>query len=100
MLPVPRGKPAGMSEYQAYVKENYARVRDENGGVDGKEVMRLLGRGYQEVKARGAAEVVRGAEGLGVVEVDEAVETVDVSDDEAGGLGAVARKLDFLSLKA
>lgn len=88
-----------MSEYQAYVKENYARVRSENVGVEGKEVMRLVGRRYQEMKARGAAGKGLGMGGLGVGEVVGVVERVDMSDDEPGGLGSVARKLDFLSLK-
>lgn len=89
-----------MSEYQTYVKENYARVRSENVGVEQKEVMRLLGRGYKEMKASAAAAKVGSVDELGVVEVEDAVEPVEISDDEAGGLGSVARKLDFLSLKS
>ena len=94
---MPRGKPQQMSEYQTYVKENYGRVRSENVGVEQAGVMRLLGKGYKDMKA---AAGVGAAKEMGRGEGGDAGETVDISDDEAGGLGSVARKLDFLSLRA
>ncbi|KAA6408960.1 MAG: hypothetical protein FRX48_07304 [Lasallia pustulata] len=91
VLPVPRGKPLQMSEYQMYVREHYGRVRSENVGAGQGEIMRLVGRGFKEMKAKAE---VRGQE------VGDELERVEVEDDEKGGSGDVARKLDFLSLKA
>ena len=96
---MPRGKPSQMSGYQGYVKENYARVRRENPGVDQKEVMKLLGKGYKEMKVSAAAAVASEQKRSGE-EADGLGDAAEVPDDKDSGLGPVARKLDFLNLSA
>ena len=88
-----------MSEYQIYVKENYARIRSENPRAAQKGIMSLLGKGYKEMKAKMALMAVnektvteKGADG--------GEEVIQISEDETVELDAVARKLDFLSLTA
>jgi hypothetical protein len=51
--PVPRGVGAG-GEYQAFVRENFTRVKGEVGGAGNAVVMEEIGRRYREEKARKA----------------------------------------------
>lgn len=85
--PAPRagdGKEKVVSGYQQFVKENMKLVREENPGSPQKEIMGLVGKKYQEYKARklreGSEEVLGSKEG---------------TPDEVGD---VVRKLDFLDL--
>ncbi|MCJ1381900.1 hypothetical protein MMC17_005012 [Xylographa soralifera] len=96
-----------VSEYQAYVKEHYSRVKKENVGMRMGEIMGMLGRGYREEKEKREKEA--GGKSAEVVEV------IEVGSDGGGDcdgdgegvvestggldLDAVARKLDFLSLR-
>jgi predicted SprT family Zn-dependent metalloprotease len=89
--PVPRGKGAGVSEYQAFVKANMRIVREENPGSPQKDMMRLVGKKYQEFKAG----KLRG-ESVSV-SVDEVVGSKEATP-EGDELGLVVRKLDFLDL--
>ncbi|RDL30450.1 uncharacterized protein BP5553_10328 [Venustampulla echinocandica] len=93
--PVPKngGK---VSEYQVYVKENMARIKEENPGSPQKEIMGLVGKGYGEFKALKLGGVK--GEGVGVGGEGGSRE-VSVEDDR-GGVGVVAKKLDFLDLKS
>ncbi|TGO85308.1 hypothetical protein BPOR_0410g00090 [Botrytis porri] len=81
--PVPRGaaKNGKENEYQAFVKENMKKIRDENPGSPQKDIMGLVAKKYQEQKASKAA---------------EAGEKENTPDD--GDVEIVARKLDFLDL--
>jgi predicted SprT family Zn-dependent metalloprotease len=89
--PVPRV--AVESGYQVFVKENMGRVRGEMRGSPQKEVMREVGRRYQEFKAMKVVEVER-EESVSVEEVVRSKESSPVDDD----VEVVARKLDFLDL--
>lgn len=51
--PVPRAAGGKVSEYQTFVKENFARVKKEKEGRSHGEVMEALGREYREGKAEG-----------------------------------------------
>ena len=104
--PAPRGakggsKGAGVSGYQAYVKEHYGRVREENQGLGMGELMVLLGRGYREEKARRERE----RDGDGFLEDKRGDEEGKEGERPDGvawikeGLDSVARKLDFMSLR-
>lgn len=87
--PVPRGTGKGLgkeNEYQVFVRENMRRIREENPGSPQKEIMGLVGKRYQEFKARKAAN------GGGEM-VDLKESTVDEEEVEV-----VSRKLDFLDL--
>ncbi|KAI9052538.1 hypothetical protein LZ554_003881 [Drepanopeziza brunnea f. sp. 'monogermtubi'] len=94
--PVPRAN-AGtskVSEYQLFVKENMKRLREENPGSPQKDIMGLVGKGYQAFKA---SKLQLGG--------DARLESVDIGDDvrtKEGTLdddtGLVVRKLDFLDL--
>jgi predicted SprT family Zn-dependent metalloprotease len=89
--PVPRaGKEGGvgLSGYQAFVKENMGRIREELGpGSPQKVVMGLVGERYREFKATKLKD--------GVDIGNEVVVKEVTPDDE---LGTVVRKLDFLDL--
>lgn len=57
--PVPRpATPGKPSSYQAFVKKNMAKVREENPGSPHNEIMRLIGKKYQESKKQGDAPVM------------------------------------------
>ncbi|KAK6582597.1 hypothetical protein PZA11_005005 [Diplocarpon coronariae] len=94
--PVPRAN-AGttkVSEYQVFVKENMKRLREENPGSPQKEIMGLVGKEYQALKASrlGLGE----EQSLGRVGIEVAIESRDGTPDDA--VGPVVRKLDFLDL--
>jgi hypothetical protein len=97
--PVPRGiggggAKGGMTEYQAFVKENMKVVKKENPGSPQKEIMGLVGKKYQEYKASKLR-----AEGLDNVSVDE-VGSKEGTPIEEDVVGSVVRKLDFLDLSS
>ena len=48
--PVPRAAGGKVSEYQTFVKENFARVKKERDGRSHGEIMEILGREYREAK--------------------------------------------------
>jgi hypothetical protein len=50
--PVARGKAAGPSDYQLFVKEHYQRLKKENPGAAHGAVMEMLGKMYREQKAK------------------------------------------------
>jgi hypothetical protein len=50
--PVPRAAGGKLSEYQVFVKENFARVKREGDGRSHGEVMEVLGKEYREGKAK------------------------------------------------
>jgi predicted SprT family Zn-dependent metalloprotease len=92
--PVPRaGGKERLTGYQAFVKENMGRIREENPGSPQKVIMGLVGKRYQEFKATKLREAAVGGGGVEVVEV-ESKEGSPVEED----LGNVARKLVFLDL--
>jgi predicted SprT family Zn-dependent metalloprotease len=92
ILPVPKvgkgGEGKGLGEYQLFVKEQMGVVRRENPDSPQKEIMGLVGRKYQEHKARKLEENV----------VDGTEESTPVTDVVGDVVGDVARKLDFLDL--
>lgn len=49
--PIPRAAGGKVSEYQTFVKENFARVKREKEGRSHGEVMEVLGREYRESRA-------------------------------------------------
>lgn len=85
--PTPRGESRGMSEYQQFVKGNFARLKRERPEMSMGEVMAALGREFREAKEKGTGEVVG--------QVDEVSK---VGGDEDVGLDSVVKKLDFLAL--
>ena len=48
--PAPRSTGAALSEYQLYVKQNYASVKKENPKKGMGEVMTLISRNFKEMK--------------------------------------------------
>ncbi|KAL8694012.1 MAG: hypothetical protein Q9218_001250 [Villophora microphyllina] len=88
--PVPRGEGKGISEYQKFVKERFARVKKEKPEMSMGEIMTVLGKEFREKKEKQKLEMV-------VVE-EKAVEVgVDCAIEDAG-LDSVMRKLDSLDL--
>ncbi|KAL8854066.1 MAG: hypothetical protein Q9221_001189 [Calogaya cf. arnoldii] len=85
--PTPRREGKGTSEYQKFVKQNFARLKRERPEMSMGEVMASLGKEFREAKEKGAGEVV--------VPVDE-IRNLDGDGDP--GLESVVRKLDFLEL--
>ncbi|KFY05569.1 hypothetical protein V492_08440, partial [Pseudogymnoascus sp. VKM F-4246] len=88
--PVPRGGGEGekvIGEYQAYVRDNIARVRRENVGSPQKDVMALVGKGYRELKAARLNEL--GKSSLSVE---------SVPDEESDPVDSIVKKIDFLDL--
>ena len=91
--PVPRSsvRGGGMTGYQSFVKEHMKAVREENPGSPQKEIMRLVGKRYQEFKAAKLREGSVVESGNGEVGSKESTPVDDV-------VGDVVRKLDFLDL--
>ncbi|KAL8873798.1 MAG: hypothetical protein Q9174_000784 [Haloplaca sp. 1 TL-2023] len=87
--PTPRGEGKGISDYQKFVKEQYARVKKEKPELKMGEIMTVLGKEFRQSKAR-AKEIV----------VMEPVELGDVSvcDGEVEDLDSVVKELDSMSL--
>lgn len=82
-----------LSEYQRFVKGNFARLKVENPGVGVGEVMRRLGEEFRMLKAEGR--VGEGGEERRKVVADNDDER---GEKEEGGMNDVVRKLDFLNL--
>jgi predicted SprT family Zn-dependent metalloprotease len=92
--PVPRnGGTAKVGEYQAFVKENMKKVREENPGSPQKEIMGLVGKKYQEYKAS----KLRDGKSLESVSTEEFVGGKEGSP-EGEDIAFVTRKIDFLDL--
>ncbi|KAL8784453.1 MAG: hypothetical protein Q9213_003976 [Squamulea squamosa] len=89
--PTPRGEGKGMSEYQKFVKGNFARVKRERPEMGMGEVMAALGREFREGKEKPKGEVV--------VLSDDGPKTTERCGDEETGLDSIVRKLDFLELR-
>ncbi len=98
------GGKAELSEYQRFVKGNFARLKAENPGVGVGEVMRRLGEEFRSLKAEGrVGEENKGRVGEGEKGRREIVVVDDDDDDderevEEGGMNDVVRKLDFMNL--
>ncbi|KAL9603656.1 MAG: hypothetical protein Q9219_000975 [cf. Caloplaca sp. 3 TL-2023] len=88
--PVPRGEGKGPSEYQKYVKENYARVKKESPEMSMGEVMAMLGREFRQIKEKRQEE--------GAMKEDKQMEPRSLEADNDATLDTMVRKLDFLSL--
>ncbi|KAL8862574.1 MAG: hypothetical protein Q9178_001072 [Gyalolechia marmorata] len=88
--PKPRGEGKGASEYQEFVKANFARLKREKPGMSMGEVMAALGKEFREAKEKRKDEVV--------VPVDEVPKVGGRRADENADLESVMRKLDFLEL--
>ena len=95
------GGKAELSEYQRFVKGNFARLKAENPGVGVGEVMRRLGEEFRSLRAEGrVGEERKGRGGEGEKGRREIV-VVDDDDErevEDGGMNDVVRKLDFMNL--
>ena len=87
--PAPRS--AMPSEYQLFMKENFKNVKEANPGSPQKEIMRLIGKQYQEYKASKNIPEQNG----NYVE-PSAIQIRDAKDDDE--LDNVAQKLDILHL--
>ena len=87
--PAPRGEGKGISDYQKFVKEHYARVKKEKPELKMGEIMVVLGKEFRQSKAR-AKEIV----------VVKPMEPIDVGgcDDEVEDLYAAVKELDAMSL--
>ncbi|KAL8875672.1 MAG: hypothetical protein Q9198_005999 [Flavoplaca austrocitrina] len=85
--PTPRGNGKGISDYQKFVKEHFARLKRERPEMNMGEVMTALGREYREAREKGIGDMV--------LQVDEGPK---VGRDENAGLEAVVRKLDLLAM--
>lgn len=94
--PVPRNGEGTVNEYQAFVKETMKKVREENPGSPQKEIMRLVGKRYQDYKATKL--VVKKHEASMASIVNE--EFVESKEDSSldNDIGLVGRKLEFLDL--
>ncbi len=90
LKPKPRGEGKGASEYQEFVKANFARLKREKPEMSMGEVMAALGKGFREAKEKRKDEVV--------VPVDEVPKVGGRRGDENADLESVMRKLDFLEL--
>lgn len=87
------GKEKSLSDYQLFVKENMSRIKVENPHSPHKDIMGLVGKEYQVLKAS------KQSEGMTTVEMDamgrsESREMMPEQDRAA----FVSRKLDFLDL--
>lgn len=80
-----------MSEYQRFVKENFARLKRERPEMSMGEVMTALGKEFRAAKEKQNSEVTS-------LE-DDVVEVEGWSRGEDAGLDSVVRKLDFLNLE-
>lgn len=85
-----------MNEYQTFVKETMNKVREENPGSPQKEIMRLVGKRYQDYKATKLV-VKKSEASIRSIVVEELVESKEDSslDDD---IGLVGRKLELLDL--
>ncbi len=99
--PAPRvakdGRVGGLSEYQEFMKVNFARVRRENEGVSQSEVMKELGKEFREMKAK-MGEARSGSAEVAIVEDSEEEDGKRSRGGEGGAMDDVARKLEFLKL--
>lgn len=93
--PVPRGEGKGISEYQQFVKEHFARVKKEKPQMSMGEVMGVLGREFREKKEK---------QKLVTLVIEEEVDTEKALEEEGksvvddAGLDFVAKKMDTLQL--
>ncbi|KAL8774994.1 MAG: hypothetical protein Q9209_000473 [Squamulea sp. 1 TL-2023] len=90
--PTPRGEGKGVSEYQKFVKGNFARVKRERPEISMGEVMTALGREFREAKQK------EKRKDEAVVLTDDGPKTDENCGDEEFGLDSVVRKLDVLGL--
>ena len=104
--PAPRkakgdGDEGGLSEYQRYVKENFARIKNEMEGAPVWEVMKKVGESFRLTKANVTQQNVDVGEGVprqrAILERILAADEREKAQDE-GDADDVVRKLDFLSL--
>ena len=83
--PAPRNGGTKTNDYQVFVKQHMKVLKKENPGSPQKEIMSLVAKKYQEVKAsKLPQEVAKGT----------SLEPIKLDDD----VDVVARKLDFLDL--
>lgn len=75
--PVPRAVGGKVSEYQMFVKDNFARVKKEKVGASHGEVMEVLGREYREGKVGGGSAGGRGS-GKKELELERIVNELEV----------------------
>ncbi|KAL8699769.1 MAG: hypothetical protein Q9201_005814 [Fulgogasparrea decipioides] len=87
--PVPRAEGKGMSEYQKFVKKNFAQRKKERPGMSMGEVMALLGKEFREIKVQ-KNEIV-------AVE-EELPENKSQRPEEQQRFDCLSKKLDFLDL--
>lgn len=87
--PVPRGEGKGMSDYQKFVKEHYAKVKKERPELSMGEIMSLLAKEFRDSKQK-QKEVV-------VIEEKELEDKGRLQSKEEG-FDLVVKKLDFLNL--
>ncbi|KAI4260520.1 MAG: hypothetical protein LQ352_000216 [Teloschistes flavicans] len=93
--PIPRGEGKGISEYQQFVKEHFAKVKKEKPKMSMGEVMAVLGREFREKKEK---------QKMVMVVIEEEVDADKVLEEEGDcgkddtGLDSMVQKLDVLHL--
>lgn len=81
---------SGLGEYQAFVKSQMKIVREENPGSPQKEIMGLVGKRYQEHKAKKEQEAKKSGLSVEIKEVG--------GKQREASLDTVVRKLEFMDL--
>ncbi len=96
--PVPRGGSGTtkVNEYQLFVKENMKRLREENPGSPQKEIMGLVGKEYQALKALRLADHSKKEKSLESIDIKEVIGSKEGTPDD--DVEDVVRKLDLLDL--
>ena len=95
--PVPRGNPgdgvAKISEYQAFMKENMSKMREENPGSPQKDMMGLVAKKYRDMKGTKLKSLE-----LGNSKAREKSGKDEGTPDDGNVMTSLVRTMDFLDL--
>lgn len=96
----PAPRKAGPSDYQRYIKENYARMRDANPQGSQKELMGMLAKAYKNEKKDQCRRPGPVSDAIGALGHQE--DALHEKDEPTGkpDVDLVARTLHFLSLES
>lgn len=96
-MPKPRAAATKGNEYQAFMKDNMQKVRDENPLISQGDIMGLIAKKYQESKAAVKESALEEGGNLESVSIEEE-DSLDPDVSEIDGNDLVARELDFLNI--
>jgi predicted SprT family Zn-dependent metalloprotease len=97
MKPAVKENAGNVNGYQAFMKENMRRIKEENPGSPHKEIMSLVARRYQESKTSKMKVVIQGHDLPQEPSTRTNPNSGDPTPDESE-IDAVVRKLDFIDL--